>query len=349
MPTAYGAIASVGDPGRGATAVNAQWTLPLGYICPYPIKPLGTLSGQVTQSGTPLPYCTVRCYFRNSGQLYRATKTDVNGNFVFIELNAADVQNYYLIAIDYNGGYNLVGLDRLTPLGPGNAFLTPANAALALAGLAPTPVITIGSTLLMHFDGANNSTTFTDEKGHAFSTGVGSPIISTADYEFGGSSLYLNGSSTISTSASNDFKLSGDFTIDCWANAASNPGAGNYSVVGSWGAARTWLLLLGSSNVGFGWNGSYLSFNWTFPTPGTRFHLAVVNSGGTLTVYLNGTSLGSQTLSGAAGSIVGPLTIGRNDDSGGVWYFNGYIDELRIIKVAEWTLNFTPPTSAYTL
>ena len=33
---------------------------------------------------------------------------------------------------------------------------------------------------------------------------------------------------------------------------------------------------------------------------------------------------------------------------GSVYYFNGYIDELRISNVARWTSNFSVPTTAHT-
>ena len=52
---------------------------------------------------------------------------------------------------------------------------------------------------LLHFDGANNSTVFTDNSPFNQTVAVvtGTPKISTAMSRFGGSSLYLDGSSSI--------------------------------------------------------------------------------------------------------------------------------------------------------
>jgi hypothetical protein len=79
---------------------------------------------------------------------------------------------------------------------------------------------------LLHFDGTNGSTTFTDQKGNTW-TAVSGAKISTAQSKFGGASLLLNGSSdyaTVPNFAGLDFG-SGNFTIEGWvrpANVTSN-------------------------------------------------------------------------------------------------------------------------------
>ena len=67
---------------------------------------------------------------------------------------------------------------------------------------------------LLHFDGGNGSTTFTDALGHAFASSNGATL-STANFKFGTASLALTGSNqSISTPSSTDFDLQGDFTIE---------------------------------------------------------------------------------------------------------------------------------------
>ena len=83
----------------------------------------------------------------------------------------------------------------------------------------------------------------------------------------------------------------------------------------------------------------------------TFHHFALVYNSGTYTMYVDGSSVGSQanssvltTLNGYAVSL--PYYIGSraNIDS----YFNGYLDDLRITKgVARYTTNFTAPISAH--
>ena len=77
-----------------------------------------------------------------------------------------------------------------------------------------------GTVLLMHFDGANNTTTFIDEKGKTVSR-FGNPVISTTQSKFGGASGAFNlstGNDLITIADSNnDFQLGvDDFTIEVW-------------------------------------------------------------------------------------------------------------------------------------
>ena len=82
---------------------------------------------------------------------------------------------------------------------------------------------------LLHFDGADTSTTITDESGKTW-TPAGTAQIDTAQYKWT-SSLLLDGNSDyISTPDHDDFNVgSGDFTIDFWVRFNSVPGAGGYS------------------------------------------------------------------------------------------------------------------------
>ena len=65
--------------------------------------------------------------------------------------------------------------------------------------------------LLLHFDGADGSTTFTDSSpaGRTI-TAIGSPTITTSASQFGGSSLNLPGNSRLTFS---EISLTGDYTI----------------------------------------------------------------------------------------------------------------------------------------
>ena len=79
---------------------------------------------------------------------------------------------------------------------------------------------------LLHFDGANNSTVFTDNSPFNQTVAVvtGTPKISTAMSRFGGSSLYLDGSSSIKIPNNANLNLgTGAFTIEFWFYLLSLP------------------------------------------------------------------------------------------------------------------------------
>jgi len=70
--------------------------------------------------------------------------------------------------------------------------------------------------LLLHMDGADGSTTFTDEAGHTV-TANGNAQIDTAQNVFGGASGLFDGSSGyLTVPDSEDWNFgTGDFTFDC--------------------------------------------------------------------------------------------------------------------------------------
>jgi hypothetical protein len=76
----------------------------------------GTISGVVTDGGTPVSRCVVRLYYRATGAYVRSTFTDSSGAFSFTGLDTADTKAFFCIAFDPEGGtqYNAIIFDRLT-------------------------------------------------------------------------------------------------------------------------------------------------------------------------------------------------------------------------------------------
>lgn len=177
---------------------------------------------------------------------------------------------------------------------------------------------------------------------------------------FGGYAAQFNGSTSYITTpyvkANSDW-FAGDFTLEAWVNASSwstwsyvdgNPksvlignaalnSASNYWSFGPTASgAVTFYYWVGSSKD--------LTTSATLPT-GTWNHIALVKSGTTISIYLNGTLSASAAVQGTplSGTEV-PLAIGRINSRS----LAGVVDELRITKgVARYTGNFTVPSSAF--
>lgn len=217
--------------------------------------------------------------------------------------------------------------------------------------------------LLMHMNGANESTTFTDEVGNSYDS-VGSPIISTTQSKFGGSAGYFNGSSYLKKSSSlTDFDLTSnvDFTIDTWVYLDESMGsqrliAGRGGGGASWSDTNghEWILFTDTDQKLYfqchksGNSLTAVSSSSTVNLSNAWHHIAVVSSSGTITLYLDGSSVGSASNPGIAVTSGGTQEFEVGSDAAHEAPWNGYIDEFRISKgIARWTANFTPPTLSY--
>ncbi len=223
--------------------------------------------------------------------------------------------------------------------------------ALLNAASPPSPPVDPVLTLaLLHFDGANNSTVFTDSSpfNQTVSVVTGTPKISTAMSKFGGSSLYLDGSSSIKIPNNANLNLgTGVFTIEFWFYLLSLPSS-DVLFLHKNGTPQQ-IIAIGdpSKKLYSGFlNGSTLST--TVITAGAWYHVAVVRetTNGVIKQYFNGSHEGTLNLSGSVDN-AGDLAIG-SWFNGGSNRVTGYIDEFRIRKEAVYTGNFTPPTSAFT-
>lgn len=202
--------------------------------------------------------------------------------------------------------------------------------------------------VLLHFDGTDGSTTFTDESGKTWTAAVNAQL-DTAQKVFGTASLYLDGSSYITTLDSADFTLDGDFTIDLRFRTSTVSATQMLLSHYTNDTSRWMFAIINATTIYFYADTTIYLFNEALSlSADTWYHVAFVRSGSTITCYLDGTSIGSITYAGALDK-TGDPTIGARYVTGAYGLpFTGWIDEVRIIKgLAVWTANFTPPTQAY--
>lgn len=205
---------------------------------------------------------------------------------------------------------------------------------------------------LLHFDGADGSTTFTDQTGKTW-TAAGNAQIDTAQSQFGGASGLFDGAGDyISTPNHADWDFgSGDFTIECFVRRNS---AALGHVVGKWSTSnRGWVIFIkadGNAQFSYSTTGSnFIDAVGTIPIPlSTWVHVAAVRSGATVTVYVGGVqavvhNIGASTIFNSTRV----LEVGL-ENSIGYAPFDGWLDELRITKgVARYVTDFTPPVAAF--
>lgn len=158
---------------------------------------------------------------------------------------------------------------------------------------------------------------------------------------FDGSGDYLTLSSAANTAMSFG---TGDFTVECWANFNSFGGA-NYAPI----FGNAYLFYVGSTGKVLLYNGSadVVSGNANdIPSLNTWHHIAWVRSGTTVTIYVNGISKATGTVSASINN--GSVYAGAVGVNSTV-YFSGSISNLRVVKgTAVYTANFTPPTAPLT-
>lgn len=212
--------------------------------------------------------------------------------------------------------------------------------------------------LLLHCDGADASTTFTDESvggAHGAATVGGDAQVDTAQSVFGGASALFDGTGDYLQYASHaDWNLGAsgagnDWTVDFRLRLAAVDGTqrGLLSTFNDSGT-NGWYLYVTSSALGaWSGSGSDRSVAWS-PSTGVWYHVAYVKNGTTITLAVNGTSLGT-IADGDFNNDSQAIRVGQrqvNNTSNGL---NAWFDEIRISKgIARWTsFPFTPPSAAY--
>jgi len=164
------------------------------------------------------------------------------------------------------------------------------------------------------------------------------------------------GDQLITTTSTNLALESSDFTIELWYYPTGR--VQSYPVLisnGNFGSQKWQIndrhqafptkvsvnLYAGSSGDGWLVSTTTISVN-------TWYHVALVRSGSTFTLYINGIAEQSKTLSGSITAATDFITLGQ-DQNQGVTCYTGYISNARIVKgTAVYTSNFTPSTTPLT-
>jgi hypothetical protein len=197
----------------------------------------------------------------------------------------------------------------------------------------------------------SQSIRFVDNSTNAFTiTTAGTPKVATQNpfqlntgvsYYFDGTGDYL---ALTNSNALNN--LAGNFTVEGWFYASASISGGASLVNFGTEAANRWSPFVNASYQ-LAYNvygvGSTI-FTGAAAVLNTWNHFAYVRSGSTITGYLNGTSVGTGTLSGTLGN--GQIFVGVDGARTGS-YWTGYLTDIRVTYgYARYSGNFTPPTAA---
>lgn len=212
---------------------------------------------------------------------------------------------------------------------------------------------------LLHFDGANASTTFTCQKGITY-TPSGNVQITTAESLYGGASGQFDGNNDYLSASNAALALgSGDFCIEIACRKAGNGASGNNSdlILLDWRSAEPQQQMLigvtGSTNGTIGGNRAFVYLNGSYVIHSAIATLAfqricVERVGSTITLYAEGSSAG--TTSNSSNFSSSSLTLGGRFAavSGDRRSFNGQIDEFRLtVGAYRYNGNYTVASSPF--
>lgn len=252
--------------------------------------------------------------------------------------------------IGFNGG--LLGVRKVPTTGSASGLWVPNEQSVAKrAGIWPSTPATdpnfANVSLLLHADGTNGSTSFTDFSpiAHTLTTN-GNAQVSTTSPKFGTGSLLLDGSGDdLSIPASTSLAFgTGSFTMEAFIKITAFQ---NCYIFGQ--------RAFGGFHMGVLADGRFLGITPALNSiaepsvsmvEGTWYHVAFTrDASSNIRIFVDGVLRNSNT-SSEDGNATGTSYVGQtgiNDR-----YFYGRFDELRITKgVCRYTADFTPPTAAF--
>ena len=224
------------------------------------------------------------------------------------------------------------------------------------------------TSLLLHSDGPNNSTSIVDDASNQAPTGTRSAaaatfnnnaIVSTAQSKFGSSSVYLDGvdNTSITVASYDQTATSNEFTLDTWVrfpvqpSAMANGFAVWFITVGDT-AGRMFSTVSSDPGAGAGLAvdaaGERIRWSWN-PALDQWYHMVLTrDSSNVLHLYIDGVEptvmSGNTTYTG--NFFTGDLRFGQWN-SGFYAPSEFYLDEFRLSSVNRYPANFTSPTSAF--
>ena len=335
---------SMGHEFMGSGTIGEQVTM-LGMVAMLEQRSIGQ---QLKQSIVDLTSLTCRCKHFGSqpGDERFPCNYDITAEWQSFTVSAQGDE----VTRQFNASALTQAQDFFAP-GVGE-WLTGANAGtqFEVEAFGPTPQ---RYHALLHFGGANGSTSFPDDTGRTW-TVSGNAQVSTAWAALGSGSLLLDGNlDYIATADSTDFHFgTGLFTVQCFYRP--DTAATNAAIIGKWAgtnAARAWILYLNAGSLYFRFSESGsgtlrdVLAAWA-PVAGQAYHLAASrDSSGVVRLFVDGVVLAQATRPQAVNTGTGTVRVGHANDLTAAYYIDGYIDEVAITKgLCLYTGNFTPPT-----
>ena len=302
------------------------------------------------------------------------SSTGANGLSLYIDgtrvaqgtdANTISAHTFNIGGLTWAGGYGTRGFISNfrfvvgTAVYTGSSFTVPTS---PLTAIANTKLLTCQSNSFV--DNSPSAHTVTPTGNLAIS--AFSPILTSSEYvpAVNGASAYFDGNGdylSIPSNANLDFGT-GDFTIECW--VYSEPTTNTYpsfiSSITGWSAGASghrfdninyankfWFGLNGSAGVSGGdpfmaSASTFMHYAW--------YHYALVRTGNTWKMYINGALEATGTYSGAFNQALGGMRVGASGPwDGAQAYSKGNVSNLRIVKgTAVYTSAFTAPTAPVT-
>ncbi len=185
-----------------------------------------------------------------------------------------------------------------------------------------------------------------DSAAHNNITLYGTAKTSTAQKKFGTASLLLDGNSDYATfpeNGANNIDGGTNWTVELFWRF-NNKTSPQYQEIVTKGNAfqfysNNGVLVLDLTGIGSAGGSTLDNDTW--------YHIAIVKNGTAHNLYLNGTSDISITSSSNLDTNGHPWYLGSLRTAESTYPSNGYMDEVRISKMARYTSNFTAPTEAF--
>jgi hypothetical protein len=225
--------------------------------------------------------------------------------------------------------------------------------ALLMQSSAETDPSFASVSALLHFDGSDGSTTFTDVTGTTW-TANGNAQIDTAQSVFGGASGLFDGTGDfITTPDATKFSLSNaDFCIEARVRLNTNGRLQTLTNKRDGSSAEEFSIYINADNtVGGQLYNSGAAFGVCTSTAtlstGVWYAIAYTRSGSNFALYINGTRDGTATSASSASNNTSVLRIGRDGFNTGR-DLDGWVDEYRFTKGAarytgaSYTVRTTP-------
>lgn len=97
----------------------------------------GKIAGVVKEGAAPIPAAQVALYYRPNKRLVASQRANQWGVFLFQDLDQTEIDNYFVVAFDPDGGtqYNALVYDRLTAVTSLTRPLTPNGFEGSLFGV----------------------------------------------------------------------------------------------------------------------------------------------------------------------------------------------------------------------